>query len=435
MHSEPRNTNNTTNSTTEHIETVIVGAGQAGLATGYHLQRRGRPFVILDAQRRVGDGWRRQWDSLRIFTPAWADALPGKPYPAPPWSFPTKDEFADYVESYAAELGLPIRLGTHVTRLARARADEVGDMGYVVTTDQGNLVADNVVIATGTFGRTPSVPGFADQLDPSILQLHSSEYRRAEDLPPGPVLVVGASHSGCDIAYEVAKVQPTVLVGRDTGQIPVSFTSPMVKVVFPMMLFAFGHILTRRTPMGRRQMEHFRFAGGPRLRVQEKDLEERHVDWVKGRVTGVGNGRPVVADRGQVDVRTVIWCTGFRQDFAWVDLDVFDEHGWPREAGGVVAEAPGLYFMGLGFQTSARSMLINGAQHDADQVVRHLVKHRQRRERRTGARVQSDSEERWTPTTHSPSGGQPSHAATGRQRASSTRVSTQPRSHPTTSGN
>lgn len=430
MHIEHR----TAKHSTERVETVVIGAGQAGLATGYHLQRRGRPFVILDAEHRVGDGWRRQWDSLRIFTPAWADALPGKPYPAPPWSFPTKDEFADYVESYAAELGLPIRLDTRVTGLARTRAGEGANAGYLVTTDHGNLLADNVIIATGTFGRTPSVPGFADQLDPSILQLHSSEYRRAEDLPPGPVLVVGASHSGCDIAYEVAMVRPTVLVGRDTGQIPVSFTSPMLKVVFPMMLFAFGHILTRRTPLGRKQMEHFRLAGGPRLRVQEKDLEERHVDWVKGRVTGVENGRPVVADRGQVDVRTVIWCTGFRQDFTWVDLDAdaFDEHGWPRESGGVVAEAPGLYFMGLGFQTSARSMLINGAQHDADRVVRHLAKHRKLPDRRRGARVQSNPEQRWTPT-HSPSGGQPSHAATGRQRASSTRASTQPRSHPTTS--
>jgi len=417
---------------TEHIDTVIIGAGQAGLATGYHLQRRGRAFVILDSEERVGDGWRHQWDSLRIFTPAAVDSLPGMRFPAPRWSFPTKDEFAAYLESYAAELALPVRLGTPVARVASAPDGNGTDRGYVVTTGHGDIHARNVVIATGTFGRTPAVPAFAEQLDPSIVQLHSSEYRRPGDLPPGPVLVVGASHSGCDIAYEVAETHPTTLAGRDTGQIPVSFTSPLLKVVMPMMLFAFGHVLTRRNPVGRRQLEHFRFGGGPRLRVQAADLAERHVDWVRGRVTGVADGRPVLADRGPVDVRTVIWCTGFRQAFGWVDLDVFDEHGWPRELGGVVADAPGLYFMGLGFQTSARSMLINGARHDADTVVRHLVRHRPAADRRGGARVQSRSEERWMPT-HSPSGGQPSHAATGRLRASTTRGSTRHSSRRTTS--
>jgi putative flavoprotein involved in K+ transport len=355
---------------TQHIETVIIGAGQAGLATGYHLQRRERPFVILDSESRVGDGWRQQWDSLRLFSPAWADALPGTPFPAAAWSMPTKDEFADYLEAYAAEHRLPVRLGTRVARLAPA---DRGASGYVVTTDSGQISADNVVIATGTFGRTPLIPDFADQLDPGIVQLHSSEYRRPGDLPPGPVLVVGASHSGCDIAYEVAETHPTVLAGRDTGQIPVSFTSPLLKVVFPTMLFAFGHVLTRRTPLGRKKLEHFRFNGGPRLRVQTMDLADRGVDWVKDRVTGVEDGKPVVGHRGAIDVRTVIWCTGFRQQYGWVDLDVFDERGWPRELGGVVDEAPGLYFMGLGFQSSARSMLIHGAGYDAAHVAKQIL--------------------------------------------------------------
>lgn len=369
---------------TQHIETVIIGAGQAGLATGYHLQRRQRPFVILDSERRVGDGWRQQWDSLRLFSPAFVDALPGLPSPARPWSYPTKDEFADYLQAYAAHFRLPVRLSTRVERVAAANGTRGGTARYVVTTDSGQITADNVVIATGTFGRTPLVPDFADQLDPSILQLHSSEYRRPSQLPSGPVLVVGASHSGCDIAYEVAVTHPTILVGRDTGQIPVPFNSPLLKVVFPVMLFCFGHVLTRRTPIGRKELEHFRFSGGPRLRVQTKDLAERSVDWFKERVTAVEDGKPVVGDRGAIDIRTVIWCTGFRQQFGWVDLDVFDDHGWPRELGGVVEEAPGLYFMGLGFQSSARSMLIHGAGHDAAHVVREIVRRGPVRERAEG---------------------------------------------------
>lgn len=400
----------------EHIETVIIGAGQAGLATGYQLQQRRRPFVILDSESRVGDGWRHQWDSLRLFTPAWADALPGKPFPAPAWSYPTKEEFADYLESYAAELALPVRLGTRVVRLQAAGAPEVSEdsatSGYVVTTDAGQIHADNVVVATGTFGRTAAVPDFADQLDPAIVQLHSSEYRRPGQLPPGPVLVVGASHSGCDIAYELAETHPTILAGRDLGQIPVPFDSRRFRLVFPLVLFAFAHVLTRRTPMGRKEMEEIRFHGGFRLRVQTKDLEERRVDWVKDRVTGVEDGKPVVAGRGPVDVTTVIWCTGFRQTFGWIGLDIFDDRGWPHELGGVVDAAPGLYFMGLGFQSAASSMMVHGAGRDANHVVRHLLARRQE-----PAEYRRGTEQSWA-TTSWQSGGRPTRAGNGKRRVS-----------------
>ena len=400
----------------EHIETVIIGAGQAGLATGYRLQRKGRPFVILDSESRVGDGWRHQWDSLRLFTPAWTDALPGKPFPAPAWSYPTKEEFADYLESYAADLALPVRLGTRVVRLQAAGAPGVSgrapSSGYVVTTDHGQIRADNVVVATGTFGRTAAVPGFADQLDPSILQLHSSEYRRAGQLPPGPVLVVGAAHSGCDIAYELAATHPTILAGRDLGQIPVPFDSRRFRLVFPLVLFAFAHVLTRRTPAGRKEMEEIRFHGGFRLRVQSKDLADRGVDWVQDRVTGVEDGRPVVEGRGSVDVATVIWCTGFRQTFGWIDLDILDDRGWPRELRGVVDAAPGLYFMGLGFQSSARSMMIRGAGPDSAHVVRHILTRRP-----DVTEYRRETEQTWASTSWQPDG-RATRAGSGRRHAS-----------------
>jgi putative flavoprotein involved in K+ transport len=400
----------------EHIETVIIGAGQAGLATGYRLQHEGRPFVILDSESRVGDGWRQQWDSLRLFTPAWTDGLPGKPFPAPAWSYPTKEEFADYLESYAAELALPVRLGTRVVRLQAAGAADVGGngatRGYVVTIDSGQIHADNVVVATGTFGRTAAVPGFADQLDPAILQLHSSEYRRPSDLPPGPVLIVGASHSGCDIAYELAATRPTILAGRDLGQIPVPFDSRRFRIVFPLVLFAFAHVLTRRTRLGRKEMEEIRFHGGFRLRIQTKDLEERGVDWVKDRVARVENGKPVVEGRGPVDVATVIWCTGFRQAFGWIDLDIFDDRGWPRELGGVVDAAPGLYFMGLGFQSSARSMMILGAGADSAHVVRHVLTRGQ-----SSTEYLRETEQTWASTSWKPDG-RATRAGTGKRRVS-----------------
>jgi len=354
-----------------HLETLVIGAGQAGLATAYHLKQAGRDALVVDAARRVGDGWRQQWDSLRLYSPARFDSLPGLEYGGPPWHFPSKDEFADYLERYAEELALPVRLGTRVLRLRR----QDGGDGYEVTTDAGTLTADNVVVATGTFGRTPWVPDFADQLDPGIVQLHSSQYRNPDQLPDGPVLVVGSSHSGCDIAYELAATRPTMMAGRDTGEIPVPFTSPLAKVVLPVMLFAMVNIATRTSPIGRKKVQQVRLhGGGPRLRVQKADLAERGVDWVLDHVTGVEAGLPVVGDRGPVPVASVVWCTGFRQDFRWIELDVFDEHGWPREFQGTVEEAPGLFFTGLAFQSAAGSMLVHGAGRDAGRVVQQILR-------------------------------------------------------------
>ncbi|MGH3458934.1 flavin-containing monooxygenase [Aeromicrobium sp.] len=354
----------------EHIETLIIGAGQAGLSTAYHLRRNARDCLIVDGNDRVGDGWRRQWDTLKLYSPARYDGLPGLPFPAPPWSFPGKDEVGDYLESYAKHFDLPVRLGTRVDRLA-AHGD-----GYVATVGDDSIFADNVVVATGTFGRTPYVPEFADELDPMIMQLHSSEYRRPAQMREGAVLVVGASHSGADVAYEIAAEQPTILCGRDRGQIPVRLESPMFKVFFPMLVFVFKHVMTRRTPMGRHMMEEVRFHGAPALRVKDSDLVARGVERLHERVVGVQDGLPVLEGGRVADVSNVVWCTGFRQAFGWIDLPILGEGGWPVEMRGIVDAAPGLYFCGLGFQYAASSMLIAGANRDAGFIANHIVERR-----------------------------------------------------------
>jgi putative flavoprotein involved in K+ transport len=351
---------------TTEIETVIIGAGQAGLATGHQLQVRGRPFVILDASSRIGDNWRQQWDTLKLYSPAQYDGLPGMPFPAKKWTFPGKDQVGDYLEAYARHFALPVRLETRVQSVERH-----GEQ-YLVTTDTGRYRCDNVVVATGTFGRTPFVPAVADQLDPSILQLHSSEYRRVGQLREGPVLVAGASHSGTDIAFEVAQTHPTILAGRDCGQIPPRLESRQMHVIFPVLLFAWRHVLTRRTPIGRKEMTEVRAHGGPMLRVKRADLAARGVERVTSRVEEVSGGLPVV-DGTPREVTTVVWATGFRQAFDWIRLPVFGEDGYPRESRGVVAEAPGLFFCGLSFQYSFSSMLVTGAGRDAAYVVDRIV--------------------------------------------------------------
>ncbi len=353
------------------IETVVIGAGPAGLATGHHLRRRGRPFVILDAAARVGDGWRRQWDTLRLYSPARYDGLPGLPFPAPAWSFPGKDEVGDYLEEYARHFELPVRTRTRVERLDAVRDGS----GFLVTTTNGRYRCRNVVVATGTFGRTPVVPPVAHELDPSILQLHSSEYRRPAQLRDGPVLVVGASHSGSDIAYEVAASHPTLLAGRDCGQIPLRLQSAAMRVAFPVMLFAWRHVLTRRTPIGRKKLPLVRHHGGPLLRVKRSDLAARGVQRFTSRVERTADGLPVV-DGVPREVANVVWATGFRQTFDWIHPTVTGEDGWPVEKRGVVADAPGLFFCGLSFQYSFSSMLLPGVGRDAAVVADRVAARR-----------------------------------------------------------
>ena len=356
------------NHTAEHVETVIIGAGQAGLSTGYHLAKRDRPFVILDAGDRIGDNWRSHWDSLRLYSPARVAGLPGMAFPVPPSRFPTKDEMADYLEAYASRFEFPVRTGVRVTRLHR------DDGRYVITTDGPTYTCDNVVVASGTFGRTPHVPDFAAELRPDILQLHSNAYKRPDQLRPGAVLVVGASHSGGDVAFEVGSAgHPTVLSGHIHGQVPVDIEGPGAQVVFPILFFLASHLLTIRNPLGRKMRPEVRAHGGPLIRVKRADLVNAGVELAGARTVGVRDGLPVLADGRVLDVANVVWCTGFRQDFSWIDLPVIGEDGWPLEQRGVVPSAPGLYFAGLAFQFAFASMLIGGVGRDAEYLAKRIA--------------------------------------------------------------
>jgi putative flavoprotein involved in K+ transport len=351
----------------QHFETVIIGGGQAGLAVGYHLMQRDRPFVILEAHERVGDVWRRRFDSLRLYSPARYDGLPGWGMPLDGWTYPTKDQLADYLEAYAAHFALPVVTGARVDSL---RTD--GD-GYVVRCGAQRFSADNVVVASGTF-QEPVVPGFADELDPAITQMHSSAYRNPGDLREGPVLVVGAAHSGADIALDVAARHPTILSGRVHGEIPFDIEGRVAHLALPVLWFAANHVLTLRTPMGRRLRPKIRAGGGPLLRVKRAHLDAAGVERTEARVTGVRDGRPELEDGRVLDVANVVWCTGFRKDVSWIDAPVAGEDGWPEETGGAVTAAPGLYFVGLPFLTAFASMLVGGVGRDAERVAAHIAR-------------------------------------------------------------
>jgi putative flavoprotein involved in K+ transport len=354
----------------ERYDTIVIGGGQAGLATGYFLKQAGHSFAILDANERVGDGWRGRWDSLRLYSPAMRDGLPGMAFPAPPTSYPTAMEMAAYLEAYATDFELPVHCGVRVDALTKE------DGGYVATGGNRRFEADNVVVATGVF-RRPYVPSFAGGLDPSITQLHSNDYRNPSQLQDGPVLVVGASHSGSDIAYEAAAEHDVILSGKDTGQIPAPIESRRGRVFFRGLFLVGTHVLTVDTPLGRKLRPHVRHGGGPLLRYRRKDLRKAGVERVLARTVGIEGGQPVLDDGRVLDVTNVVWCTGFRPDHSWIRLpfDLGDD-GYPVQYRGVVPSSPGLYFVGLPFLHSFASMFIGGAGRDAERVVRNIVDER-----------------------------------------------------------
>ena len=350
---------------TEHTDVLIIGAGQSGLALGYQLQKRGRRALLVDRNDRIGDSWRNRWDSPKLYSPASRDGLPGLPFPAGRTSYPTKDEMADYLEAYAAHFELPVRLGTAVESLTQE------DGRFVADTGGSRIEADNVVVASGVFEK-PHIPAFANELDPAITQLHSSAYRNLLQLQGGPVLVVGASHSGSDIAYESAATHEVVLSGRDTGQLPASVETRRGRMLFRGLFFAGSHVLTVDTPIGRKMRPHIRKGGAPLLRYRRSDLRRAGVERVLERTVGVQDGQPVLDGGRVLEVRNVVWCTGFRPDFGWIQLPLeIGEDGYPVQYRGA-STTPGLYFVGLPFLHSFTSMLIGGAERDTERVAEQI---------------------------------------------------------------
>ena len=356
---------------TERVNTLVIGGGQAGLSVGHHLARRGVPFVILDASARIGDVWRHRWDSLRLFTPAKFAGLDGLPFPAPRDSFPTKDQMADYLETYARTFDLPVRSGVRVERLSRQGPR------FVAVAGDRRYEADQVVIAMANYQR-PRLPSYAHELAPHIVQLHSFAYRNPAQLQEGPVLVVGVGNSGAEIAVEsVRHGHRTWLAGQHAGVLPFRIEGWGARL-FGTRFFLrvlFHRILTIKTPLGRFLRPKLLHGAAPLIRLKPKDLKAAGVVRTP-RVSGIRNGLPILADGQVLDVANVVWCTGFDEGFSWIDLPIFEPDGQPRHEGGVVTSEPGLYFVGLHFLYAFSSEMIHGVGRDASRIAGHIADRR-----------------------------------------------------------
>lgn len=350
----------------ERFKVIVIGGGQAGLSMGYYLAKSNLSFVILDASERVGDAWRKRWDSLRLFTPARYDSLPGLPFPAPKHSFPTKDEMGDYLEQYAKHFMLPVRSGVKVEALWRE-----GD-NYKIKAGDLHFAAEQVVVAMSDY-QYPKTPAFAKNIDPGILQIHSSDYKNLSQLQEGGVLVAGAGNSGAEIALEAAISHPVWLAGRDTGHIPFNIESNIGKkfLVTIVIRFIFYRILTTSTLIGRKARSKIVSKGGPLIRHKPKEFDKAGIKRMQ-RVTGVKNGKPVLDRNETPEIKNIVWCTGYYPRFSWIDLPVFKDQA-PIQNRGVVANEPGLYFLGLHFLYALSSAMIHGVGRDARYISKRIL--------------------------------------------------------------
>ncbi len=347
----------TDHTVTERREVVVVGGGQAGLAVGYFLAQQGRDFTILEAAQEPAAAWRARWDSLELFTPARHDSLPGLPFPGDPDRYPTRDEVVAYLTGYARDFDLPVELGSPVRTIRRTNG------AYLVELDDRSIEADQVVVATGPF-QVPRVPAFAERLDADVAQFHSSSYRAPAAVPEGRVLVVGGGNTGFQIAEELSGSREVHLsIG--------SRQTPLPQRILGRDLFwyleATGLIYkTTASRIGRRAAGRDTLIGS-----SPRSLRRRHGVAIHGRAVDAAGTRVSFGDGTDLEVRSVVWATGFGVDHSWVDVPVFDGNGRLVHQRGVT-DSPGLFFLGLTWQHTRGSALLGWVRDDAEYIAQQI---------------------------------------------------------------
>jgi putative flavoprotein involved in K+ transport len=345
-------------------EVVVVGSGQAGLAIGYFLKQQGRDFTILEAGDAPAAAWRARWDSLRLFTPVKYDSLPGRAFPGDPDSYPGRDDVVAYLTDYASAFELPVELDSAVRSVRRA-----DEGGYLVELDDRTYAAEQVVIATGPF-QVPRVPPIAHPLDASVVQCHSTAYRRPEQVPAGrPVLVAGGGNTGFQIAEELARTHEVHLsIG--------SRQTPLPQRIAGRDLFDYLQAIgLMRATVDSRLAQRLRYRDT--LIGSSPRAARRRGIRLRGRTADAQGSEVVFADGTRLAPAAVIWATGFAVDHSFVRVPVFDDAARLMHRRGVTC-APGLYFLGLTWQHTRGSALLGWVKDDARFIAQRVAELAQR---------------------------------------------------------
>jgi putative flavoprotein involved in K+ transport len=273
----------------------------------------------------------------------------------------------EYLEAYAERFELPVRCGVRIDALGRAQ-----DGRFLLAAGERRYEADNIVLATGPF-QASHVPAVAGELDPRIVQLHSSEYRNPSQLADGDVLVVGAGNSGADIALELVAERRVQLSGELPGEIPFNIAGLSGRLIFPLLWQVWTHVLSVDSPIGRKALPKIEQGKEPLIRVKRKRLAAAGVEFVP-RTVGVQDGLPLLQDGRAIDAPNVVWCTGYRPSHDWIDLPVVDERcEVVTDHDGVVATEPGLYRVGRAFLHAFNSHTVGGVGRDAERIARRIA--------------------------------------------------------------
>ncbi|MDO6449427.1 flavin-containing monooxygenase [Oceanobacillus profundus] len=342
--------------------TIIIGAGQAGLAMGYYLKQMNQSFLILDKNQEAGEVWDKRYDSLVLFTPRSFSSLPGLDLDGDPNGFPSKDEISQYLKHYADSFKLPIKYDTNVIRVQKQN-----NVFYISTEKQMEYRAENIVIATGPF-QNPRIPAFANKLSNEIVQLHSSEYKNPSQLQEGNVLVVGGGNSGAQIALEITREKKTYLsISQRLTFLPLLIRNKSIFWWFDKVGILkatsnsfFGNLIQKK--------------GDPIFGLELKEAIRKTEVVIKSRAVDGNENKIIFQDNTFLNVQNIIWATGFKADYTWLNVSgVLDKKGIPIQRRGIT-NIKGLYFLGLPWQFRRGSALLQGVANDAKYLMKHIQK-------------------------------------------------------------
>jgi putative flavoprotein involved in K+ transport len=340
-------------------DVIVIGAGQAGLAMGYYLKKRNVSFLILDKASEIGESWRKRYDSLTLFTPRAYSALPGLPLSGDQGQYPNKNEIRDYLLHYAKTFSLPIEGNTYIEKLDQIEA------GFILSTNRGDYRSKAVVVATGPF-QVPTIPRFSKDLSRGILQLHSAEYKNPNQLIEGPTLVVGGGNSGAQIASEIGDNRQVYLsVSHSLRFLPQDVWNKSIFWWFDKLGLLKANVNSKLGDIVKNMPDPiFGFELKEKIKLGKVTL--------KTKATSADGSWVRFQDGSRIEVKNIIWCTGYQTDYSWINLpSIFDEKGLPIQERGITSQK-GLYFLGMPWQYRRGSALLQGVGTDAKYIANQL---------------------------------------------------------------